>query len=60
MEMAKALKTQWELGGDYAAAHTQAFCSFKTLSPSLPSPLTRSSVTPPVSPTLLLQAFLHR
>lgn len=53
MEIAKALKTQWEPGEDYAVAHTQAFCSFKTLSRSLPSPLTRSSVAPPVSPTLL-------
>lgn len=59
MEIAKALKTQWELGEDYAVAHTQAFCSFKTLSRSLPSQLTFSSITIPVCPTPFLQPLLQ-
>lgn len=42
MEIAIALKTQWELGEDYAVAHTQAFCSFKTLSRFCPSQSTLS------------------
>lgn len=59
MEIAKALKTQWELREDYAVAHTQAFCSFKTLSWSLPSQFSHSFITIPVSPTPFLQLFLQ-